>query len=389
MNSLVKVRIIGKNPKLYFKRYILNKIRYYNYKNVGIKEIELVIDYNSYSSLVKKKTLYDVKIVKYYGAIKYKILLKENMTLLLSFVIACLYLLLLSNTVLDIDVIHSDKSLRAFVTEKLSNKKIHKYKFIPSFDIRKKVCKLIKEENKDKIEWIEIERYGSKLIVKVLERKKNPTEETNEKRHIVAKKEGIIKKIESTSGVILKKKNDYVQKGDIIISGDIIKDDVVKAQVRAVGKVYAEVWYNVSVSYPLNYKQIIYLDDVKNNISINIFNKKFYFKKNYESINIKNKKLIKSKIFSFSVMKEKTRKVKIRTQKYTKTQAIKKATSLAEKKIIKQLKEDEYIISKKTLNFDIKDSRIEIDVFFKVYEDITSYKNVDESLLLKEPKDEE
>ena len=42
------------------------------------------------------------------------------------------------------------------------------------------------------------------------------------------------------------------------------------------------------------------------------------------------------------------------------------------------LNKDEYIISKNTLNFSSNSSKIEVDVFFKVYEDITDYKNTDD-----------
>ena len=67
-------------------------------------------------------------------------------------------------------------------------------------------------------------------------------------------KSGIIIKVEAEQGVILKKKNDYVSQGETIISGDIIKDETVKGQVKAKGTVYAETWYKVHVSYPLIYK---------------------------------------------------------------------------------------------------------------------------------------
>ena len=58
-------------------------------------------------------------------------------------------------------------------------------------------------------------------------------------------------------------------------------------------------------------------------------------------------------------------------------EAIKKAELEAEKKISIKLDDDEHIISKKTLNYQTKKSKIIIEVFFKVYENITDYKEVD------------
>lgn len=138
----------------------------------------------------------------------------------------------------------------------------------------------------------------------------------------------------------------------------------------------------VNVKYPLNYKQTIYLDETKNNVIINFFNKSFSLRKNYADLHLDNKiTLIKSKIFPFAVNIEKQRKTKVKTQKYSTKQAINKAEELALKKIKSKLSKEEYIISKKTLNFTKNNSTIELDVFFKIYENITDYKKVDKSLL--------
>ena len=53
---------------------------------------------------------------------------------------------------------------------------------------------------------------------------------------------------------ILKKINDYVNKGDVIISGLIMKKDEIKDFVEAHGSVYGETWYNVKVILPRTYK---------------------------------------------------------------------------------------------------------------------------------------
>ena len=264
------------------------------------------------------------------------------------------------------------------ISSELEENKIKKMSLIPSFNKRKKIIERIIKENKDDIEWLEIERKGSKLLVKVTQRKLNNKNEELNNRHIVAKKSGIIKRVEASSGVILKKKNDYVNKGDIIVSGDIIKDETVKGQVIAKGLVYAEVWYKVNISYPLYYEEVLYLDEIKPNIIVEIFNKKYQLRKNYvDSYLEKNKVLIDDNIFPFKVSLCKQRKIKKNKQKLTKEEAIKKAIEIANNKLSVKLDEDEYIIDKKTLNYTLNESTIIVDVFFKVYENITDYKNTD------------
>ncbi len=390
MNSYVKISITGNNPRLFIKRYFFNKINYSNYKEVNHKKVILKVSYEDYLNIVLKKTTYKIDVIKFYGPVKYIKLLKNNYTFFIAFLIGIMFLFFLSSVCFKLEVVHNSKEIRSLVLDELKENNIKEFYFIPTFNKRKKVIDKIIKENKDKLEWMEIERKGSKLIVKVTERKKNKEKESSEPRHIVAKKSGIIISIVAENGVILKKKNDYVSKGDIIISGDVIKDETVKGQTRALGKVLAETWYMVHVSYPLNYKETIYLNEIKNNLIIGFMNKEFSVRKNYESLHLEKKfELIKSKVFPFEIRIEKQRKTKILNQRYTKKQALNKAILVAEDKIKTKLNTDEYIISKKALNFTSNDSKIEIDVFFKVCEDITGYKEVDKSLLYKNIKENE
>ena len=382
MHNYVRIIITGKNPKYYFNRYIFNKISYTKYKIIDYKTIEVNILYDDYIRLKNIKSTYDIKVINKFGLIKYKYLIKNNYTFVISFFISMIFLFLISNTIFNIQIIHNDKNIRLLLKEELIDNKIEILKIVPDYKKRKSIIKKIMNNNKEKIEWLEIERKGSKLIVKATERRINKKEDSNTPRHIVAKKTGIIRKIEASNGVILKKKDDYVQKNDIIVSGDIIKDDTVKGQVRAKGIVYAETWYSVNIIYPLNYKQVIYKDDVRNNVVINFFNRDYALRKNFFHTSLeKSHVLIKSKVIPFNIRIEKQRKIKIINKKYSKNKALKMALKIAEDKIRKKLKKDEYIIDKKTLNLFTFDSRIEVDVFFKVYENITDYKEVDSLIL--------
>lgn len=375
----VTISITGKNPSLFFKRFILNNIKYDKFKQLNRNTIIVKISYDDYLLLESKNTIYDIKIIRSYGFIKYVNFFKSNFSFIISFVLSIIFLLLISNLCFQIEVVHNDKEIRDLIKNELSSLGVKKLSLIPNYENRKKIINKIINNNKNEIEWLEIERLGSKLVVKVTERKINPDEENLENRHIVAKKSGIIKKIEASNGEIQKKVNDYVTKGDIIISGNIIKDDTIKGQVVAKGVVYAETWYNVKVEYPLYYKEIKYLNEIKNNFIVTFFNKSFSLKKNYTESYLENKKvLIKDKVFPFELSIEKQRKTKVINQRLTSEQALKKAEDLAMKKINSSLSKDEYIINKKALNYSVDDSKIMVDVFFKVYENITDYVKVED-----------
>lgn len=383
----VKISIVGKNPDFFLKRYCINNFNFWDYKKLNYNKITIKLSFEDYLLLISKKSIYDIKIIKFYGLIKYINYIKNNYLFLICFLISIIFLIFLSNLCFDIEVVHNDKKIRKIIIENLNDNGIKKFYIIPNYDKRKKIIEKIIRKNKNQIEWLEIERKGSKLIVKVTERRINKKEQKLNPRHIVAKKRGIIKKIEAQNGVILKKINDYVEKGDVIISGDIIKDETVKDKIVANGTIYAETWYKVKVEYPLYYKETRYLNEVKNNIIISFLNKKLYVRKNYTNSYLEKKNiLIYDKIFPFNVSMEKQRKTKTFKQILNYEEALKKANLLAEKKILSGLLKDEHIISKKTLNFNVYESKIVVDVFFKVYENITDYLDVDLSLIKITPK---
>lgn len=377
MNEFVYVEVEGKNVLLFIRRIINNNIKYDKYSLINKNKLRLRITYDDYISLTSKKSIYKITVIKYYGFLKIKYLFLKYKDYFLSSIIGLLMIIILSNITFKIDIIHNDKDVRQLIKNELKNNNIKELYKTPSYKKRLLVKKRILKENKDKIEWLEIEVKGSKIIVKVTERRINKTQKELHPRHIVAKKSAILKKIVAEDGMILKKKNDYVEKGETVISGDILKDEEVKKSVVANGKIYGEVWYKVKVSYPLYYKETVYLSNVKSNVILKFFSKKNKLLKDYSEINDKSY-LYKENLLPISLYISKSRKTKTIKQKLNNSKAISKALFLATKKINNTLDKDEYIIDKKALNFHSNSSTIEVDVFFRVYENITSYKDTED-----------
>lgn len=373
----VKILITGKNPDLYIKRYILNKIEYKSYKQLDRYNVSIIINYKDYIKLLNIKTLYKISIVKYNGFIKYKHMIKNNLSFFICFILSIISILFLSNVCFDIEIIHNNKNIRNIVKKQLQNNKIKKYHVIPSFDKRKIIVDNIINNNKNDIEWLEIEKKGSKLIVKITERKINKNKNELKIRNIVASKEGIIKKITASQGQIMKKENDYVSKGDIIVSGNIIKDDTIKMQVPATGSVFAEVWYKVQVKQPLFKEELKYKDGYKKSLEIKLFNKTIFGSKIDNRYKLKSKNSIfKNRIFPFNVVLKKYQKANIIKKRVSNNNAKSQAIKLATLEIEKLLDNEEYIINKKILSFNTNDSKIIIDVFISVYENITEYQDI-------------
>ena len=53
MNSYVNISIVGKNPKLFIKRYVLNQISFEDFKEVSHKHVTIKISYDDYLKRMK------------------------------------------------------------------------------------------------------------------------------------------------------------------------------------------------------------------------------------------------------------------------------------------------------------------------------------------------
>ena len=231
---------------------------------------------------------------------------------------------------------------------------------------------------KDKIEWLEIEKVGVKYVVRVQERSIIDRTKEDGKHNIVSKKSAIIKKINATSGTIVKSINDYVVEGDIIISGEIKLNDEIKNYVNASGTVYGEVWYSTTVEYPFTYKEIKETGKKKNVYSIKFINKYFnIFDFNKYKTSIKNEKiLISNNTLPIQFVKLEEKETKVIDDVLTEELAIDKAYELSVKKMKENLKEGEYIIKSNILKTTIKEDKVILEMFFSVYENITDYRDI-------------
>ncbi len=376
-NSIYELKIEGRDIKRFLKTLKRRKIEILNI--VYSDESMLIkVDKNNYKKLLEIKTTYNITLTKLYGMIKYKYLLKKYSIFITNIIIGFIVLFICSNLILNVEVVHRKKEVRSLIYKELKRYKIEKYNFAIPFSKQEAIVKNILDNNKDKLEWLEIERVGTKYIVRVEERIINKLEEEAKPRHIVAKKDGIIMHIDSSRGEIVKSINDYVKKGDIIISGNISKGDEVKNIVPATGNVYAEVWYEVTATMPLVYKEEFITGKSKKNIAITLFNKRYplfdFFP--YKHQRILELASIKSNLLPIKISFDNVSELRVIDEVYTYEEAIDKALDLAKEKLMVKLDKNEKILFEKKLKTVQNNSTIELTVFFKVYENITAYQEI-------------
>ena len=368
MNSPVKIKINTCSNR--FINYLIYNNIYYSSLIKTSDSFILITNYENYKKIARR---FETVIIKYYGKMFFVNFIKTNKYMILSIIISLLLLRLLTSTIFEININTEDQELKKEIFSSLNENGIDIYKKKKTFNELNKIKNNILKSNEDILEWIEIVEKGCSYTINLTKRvKKKSDMEANTPSDIVASKDGLIKYITNYSGTKLKDVNDYVKKGDVLITGNIIKNDEVVDKVKAVGKVYAEVWYTVKVNIPYNY--IEYTDSLKkvNHYYLDIFGKKFTLLGKYDSKNtINTRKLILNKPYLlFKLYKEEKKIYEYKEYKITKDDAYKEALHRSEKQIKNRLKSDEYIISKNTLKKDAFRSKIYVEVFFKVYENI-------------------
>ena len=378
LKSKIKVKITGRKVEYFLKKLMSSKIELLDIKLVNHKELIVLIYKKDYEKLLEIKSIYEIEILGYRGSIKIKKLIGINKILISFIFLGLALLMLLSNTIFEVEVVHNDKNIRDFLTKELSNYDIKTYKFKKNFEKIEKIKKEILEKYRDKIEWLEIENIGTKYIVKVEERKIIDTKKDYTKRNVVAIKPAIIKKVFAKNGVILKNVDDYVNKGDVVISGEVMLNETVKETIKAEGEIFGEVWYNIKVEYPYIYSEKKVTGNTKNTLALNLLNKRISLFNKYKDFIVEDKTLLKHLFLPLSLVKQKQREVSIVEYVLTEEEALDSALKKAREQMNNKLDEDEYIISEKQLKVNIKESIIVVDVFYAVYENITGYEKIEE-----------
>lgn len=372
--------IEGKNPKNFIRSLIKNKINLYQIKKRD-NAYEIVVSEVDYQKIRKIKTIYKITLLSIKGPKYWKQQLLNKKLFFSVLLLGLGFLLFLTNVIFSVEVIHTKKEIRDLVTEELRTHGIERLRFCVSFEKKESIRSAILDSHKDKLEWLEIERVGTKYIVRVEERKKNTKEEEYTTRNIIAKKDGLITKVEAEMGEIVVKKNQYVKKGDILISGTIKKDDEVKSLVPAKGTVFAETWYKVTVAIPTYYHEEKLTGATKNILGITFLGKNFnlFDFKPYQTKKVTKNILLKNSLFSFQLEYNQEQELDIIDHTYSQEEALQKANELAKEKVKATLGVNDRIIGQKDLKIIAEDSKIVVEVFLKVEEDITSYGMITEN----------
>lgn len=380
---------MNKEKKIWIK---IKVSKYYNLilklNNIGISVYEI----KKYSNYILIKTTYeDYKRAKKYlvsyevllysktGFGKLKDLIKKYQIFTIANILGIFMLLMVNNLIFKVEIKSNNNNIKELLFDELKEYGLTTLRFKKSHFKIENIVKAILENNKDKIKWLEIKYDGLIMIVNVTETTNEEMKEEKENCNIVASKDAKISSLNIYRGIPLKEINDYVLKGDVILSGSIVHNEEVKNTVCASGEIYGEVWYKVKIDVP--FEETVKKYTGKNRYNFNVkTNDKTYkiFKSRLKIIEEDITTLYKLNNFEVNFIKEK--EYILKTNKISEDEAYNKAIKLVEEKIKLMLDEEEKILLKKVLKKELNDSKIYLEIFIVTKENIGVLQVVEENI---------
>lgn len=378
--SKLNLNIRGNNVERFIKRLKNNNIEILNITYLSKDEINIRIYKEDYDGVMNLKTIYEIDILDYYGTVRLKNNIFDNKFVIISILVAFVFLYFITNMVFSIEVVTNDSKMSETLKNELNEYGIKKYNFKKNYNEIQNIKKEILSKYKNELEWIEIENIGTKYIIRYEPRIINNIENNIPLRNIIASKDAVISDMSISNGQIVKNINSYVKKGDIIVSGYIDLNGSVKDTVGADGIVYGETWYEIKITYPYNYYENYETGKEKNvpvikflSTEIELFN----FNK-YKTKNVKDNILIKNNILPIWFSIQQQRETKVIDENYTEEELVKRAIEYSKKKLEEKLDKDEYVKSHKILEETKNTDSITLNIFFSVIENITEYQEIQE-----------
>lgn len=355
--------VLKKMMSLNLEFHVVKSTLHRKYIKIKYEEF-LILEKYDYKKVVKYERTIGIYAVKEYTK---KNIAKFTVTLLII-----LNIYLSSFLIIKVNIKTDDQNLKYKINSILMDENVEPISIKKDFSRIDKIKKELLMKFNSELEWIEIEKKGYMYNIYLIKRKNVSNNKKNNRCNYVAKKSGNIKSIIAHSGVLLVQENNYVNAGDILISGEIIYNEEIKNNVCASGYITAEVWYKVNTSYPLRKTRYYYDKYPFYNVTFNLFGKQikmFKPKYNYEKT---VKKIGNNNI---GIMVKKSYRKRHKKIQYSVDVATKKAIKFGEKSLMRKLPRNSKIISENILKKEQKNDKILIELLVAVEEEIGVVEN--------------
>lgn len=379
----VRIKIIGTRIESFLNLALRNDVDVWNIKRTGENSVVCVVkleDIKKIRSLLKQ-TGCKLRIVQRKGGPFFLRKLVNKSGFVSGMIVFACILFLLSNMVWNVDVKGTDPKVEHEIRQVLNNLGVKKGKFqftLPSpEELQYQITQRL-----DSVTWVGAKLEGTTYTFSVVEKQLPREKEGLTPRHLVSDTEATITDIYVEKGTPKVEPNDYVKKGQILVSGLIGEKDNQKV-VPAKGKVWGETWYQSEVTVPLESTLKTRTGETYTKHAINIFGFHIpiwgFFAPDYEEADVETTEspfhFLK---WTLPITYEKTTYYETEQVKrtYTKAEAAEEAKQLAKKDLKEKLGKKADIQSEKVLRQSVENGKVKLMIHYTVVEEITVPKNI-------------
>ncbi|WP_407268441.1 sporulation protein YqfD [Radiobacillus sp. PE A8.2] len=387
----VTVRVMGHHPELFFDLCTRYQIMVWNMKKIDKTTCEGNVRLKDLSKIrgLRRKTTYKLAFKNKKGLpfLSNKLWLRKP--LLAGLLISILFVVLLSNIVWDVTIkgVHPE-------LEQQINKQLVSYGIEPgAFKFHIKTPGEIQQQlltDIPELLWVGVSEKGTTYQLEGVEKTMVSEPEKQGPSNLVASKKGVIVDMFVSKGRPMVKINQLVNKGDMLVSGNLSANQEVKQEdeedqepqkeqhyVHADGEVIATTWYKLTIEVPLDANYDVLTGKNKKKYFIKIgplsipiwgFTNPDYKEKQVET-HEKPFYFLQWKLpvyFTSENVQEKRTVEEKRNQEKATTIAI----SQAEKQLRAELGKDAEISFQKVLHESIDNGKVNLILYFKVLENI-------------------
>ncbi|WP_026089298.1 MULTISPECIES: sporulation protein YqfD [Bacillus] len=373
----VEVKVYGLHIERFLNDLVEKRVKIWNMKRMGEQHIVFSIPLHDVGKMRVILRKYDckVKFLKRSGVPFLTRRLIRNSGFLVGFFVFLICLFLLSNVVWNIEVTGAKPETEHAIRKELAKMGVEKGKFQFFMEDSDAIQRILSQEI-DEITWVGVELKGTSYHLQVVEKKEPKKAKVYDIQNLVANKKAIIRKVLVEQGKAKVNVNEYVHKGQLLVSSNIGKDEK-SVHVPAKGIVLGEIWYKSNVEIPLEtqFSVLTGKELMKHYITINQFSIPIWgFSKNpYKNY---GKEVTKKPFYflgwklpiSYKSVTYRDKEEVVR--EYSKKEAIEKGLEVAKSDLKKILPKNSDIVGEKVLHERIENGKVILSIHYQVLENI-------------------
>ena len=373
----IKVQVKGRGKERIINKMLKDDILIWDAKNMGTETVVFYMRLQDVPELrdAVRNSGCKVSFLERKGGPFFALKLKKYSGLVVGLMMFFIIIFLLSNMVWGIKIEGASPAIEHQVRKELDrmNIKVGALQFTigDMEDIQKELS-----EKVPAITWIGVQLEGTTFHFQVVEKKQPKRDSSDIYVNLVSSKRATIVQPMVERGQGLVEKHQVVNKGQVLISGFIGREDNQKF-VGAKGRVMAEAWYKTSVEVPLETNLYVFNGDDKDKYSLSFGDtdvpiwgfgehqfKEYELEEEHKPIKFLKWELPVTYHKKIYHSKEKVKRV------YTQSEAEKQALDMGKKDVLKIAPEGAKIMNEKILKNNLVNGKVKMTIHYQVLENI-------------------